>query len=294
MAARLVQGHQHEDKLSLLLYADGAYTLTEANRYAYDTSEMRRYVLSTRGHNTVRVDGQDQNRRKTYAWKKEDIARKSDLDYTLSPDCDRVSAIYDEGYGDGQDRDVTHSRRVLFLKQPGHGLRPFVIVVDRLTAKEQSHQYEWLWHLDSPTLKADGLKLQAGTLHVLVPDVPDGNGIAGRGARPDIPGMAGLGVQFGHSDGLPPRVYGAVQAGGAECALGNRVVSRRRGSMPDCSYRSVARLCRKDRHAPPEKRRNLDDFRISCLAAERVIQTEWFSTIFRGGVKGKVFPFHPA
>lgn len=165
-------GHQHEDKLSLLLYADGAYTLTEANRYAYDTSEMRRYVLSTRGHNTVRVDGQDQNRRKTYAWKKEDIARKSDLDYTLSPDCDRVSAVYDEGYGDGQDRDVTHSRRVLFLKQPGHGLQPFVIVVDRLTAKEQSHQYEWLWHLDSPTLKADGLKLQAGTLHVLVPDVP--------------------------------------------------------------------------------------------------------------------------
>lgn len=164
-------GHQHEDKLSVLLYADGKQLLAEGNRYAYDTSEMRRYVLSTRGHNTARVDGQDQNRRKTYEWKKEDIAQKSGLEYTLSPACDRVASVYDEGYGEEQNRDVTHSRRVLFMKQPKHGLRPFVIVVDRLTAVKQPHSYELLWHLDSDTLRADGLQVQADSLHVLVPEV---------------------------------------------------------------------------------------------------------------------------
>jgi hypothetical protein len=55
--------HQHEDKLNLLVAAYGRLLITEAGNYAYDTSEMRRYVLSTRGHNTIRVDGQDQNRR---------------------------------------------------------------------------------------------------------------------------------------------------------------------------------------------------------------------------------------
>jgi len=41
-------GHQHEDKLSLLLHAYGRLLLTEGGNYAYDASEMRRYVLSTR------------------------------------------------------------------------------------------------------------------------------------------------------------------------------------------------------------------------------------------------------
>ncbi len=59
-------GHQHEDKLSLLLHAYGRLLLTEGGNYAYDASEMRRYVLSTRAHNTIRVDGQDQNRRLGY------------------------------------------------------------------------------------------------------------------------------------------------------------------------------------------------------------------------------------
>lgn len=54
------KAHQHEDKLSLLLYANGKLLLTEGGNYAYDDSAMRRYVLSTRSHNTVRVDGQEQ------------------------------------------------------------------------------------------------------------------------------------------------------------------------------------------------------------------------------------------
>ncbi|MBN1641006.1 MAG: alginate lyase family protein, partial [Anaerolineae bacterium] len=59
-------GHQHEDKGNVLLHAYGRLLLAEGGNYAYDSSEMRRYVLSTRAHNTIRVDGQDQNRRLNY------------------------------------------------------------------------------------------------------------------------------------------------------------------------------------------------------------------------------------
>ncbi|MCU0504071.1 MAG: heparinase II/III family protein, partial [Anaerolineae bacterium] len=71
-------GHQHEDKLSLLLHAYGRLLLTEGGNYAYDASEMRRYVLSTRAHNTIRVDGDDQNRRLAYDRARFDVAIPSD------------------------------------------------------------------------------------------------------------------------------------------------------------------------------------------------------------------------
>ncbi|MGD8238342.1 MAG: alginate lyase family protein, partial [Armatimonadota bacterium] len=54
-------GHQHEDKLSIIVYGHGRELLADAGNYAYDTSQWRRYVLSTRAHSTVRVDGKDQN-----------------------------------------------------------------------------------------------------------------------------------------------------------------------------------------------------------------------------------------
>jgi len=53
-------GHQHEDKLGIILYANGRRLVEEAGIYAYDTSDWRRYVLSTRAHSTIRVDGKDQ------------------------------------------------------------------------------------------------------------------------------------------------------------------------------------------------------------------------------------------
>jgi len=45
--------HQHEDKLHLIVYAFGRQLLLDAGNYMYDNSRWRRYVLSTRGHNTV-------------------------------------------------------------------------------------------------------------------------------------------------------------------------------------------------------------------------------------------------
>ena len=54
--------HQHEDKLNIIVHAGGRAVLTEGGYYSYDRSDWRRYVLSTRAHNTVMVDGLEQNR----------------------------------------------------------------------------------------------------------------------------------------------------------------------------------------------------------------------------------------
>jgi len=164
----LGKAHRHEDKLSVLFYADGKQVLTEGNSYAYDTSEMRQYVLSTRAHNTVRVDGKDQNRKKNYYWD-DRINVKSNLNFKLSDKMDVLSAIYDEGYGEECEINVKHSRKVLFVKSMQE-LKPFLIVVDRLEAEEE-HSYEVMWHLDAENIAFCGLQVKADSLRVLVPQI---------------------------------------------------------------------------------------------------------------------------
>ncbi len=140
------RGHQHEDKLSFLMYAGGKLLLTEGGNYAYDTSKMREYVLSSASHNTILVDGMGQNRRKNYVWKDEDIKKKADMQYSLTDDVDYAKAEYTEGYGDDVDRSVEHCREVYFMKRIEE-TKPFFIVVDRIKA-DKEHTYELLWHLN--------------------------------------------------------------------------------------------------------------------------------------------------
>lgn len=143
-------GHQHEDKLSVLLHAYGRLLLGEAGNYAYDDSEMRRYVLSTRAHNTVRVDGQDQNRRAGYTREQFDVRQPSDGKLTIGDELDIAEGVYAEGYGPNADRSVTHHRKVLTLKQARGALGPCVVVIDTFDVSDgAAHTYEWLWHFDS-------------------------------------------------------------------------------------------------------------------------------------------------
>jgi hypothetical protein len=144
--------HQHEDKLNLMVAAYGRLLLTEAGDYAYDDSEMRRYVLSTRAHNTIRVDGQDQNRRANYDRDQLDLQALAGADWLSTDSYDMVAALYDEGYGPQADTAVSHHRRVIFLKQPPAGLDPCFVVIDRLEAKDnEAHGYETLWHFNTVT-----------------------------------------------------------------------------------------------------------------------------------------------
>jgi hypothetical protein len=149
------RGHQHEDKLNFLLDAYGKTMLIEGGNYFYDTSAMRQYALSTRAHNTVRIDGLDQNTRKTYRWHDADINKKADFEFVTTPGRDRARASFSAGYGP-QLVKVVHDRTVLFLKDV-EGLGPFFAVVDRLIPKDESaHTFEIMWHLEVCELTIDG------------------------------------------------------------------------------------------------------------------------------------------
>jgi hypothetical protein len=153
--------HQHEDKLNLLLHAYGRLLLTEGGNYAYDDSEMRRYVLSTRAHNTIRVDGQDQNRRLHFRREEIEIDALAPATWKTTDRYDVAEAAYDEGYGPAAVRTVTHRRRVILLKQGIEGLGPCVLVIDRLLPNDDGgHDYEALWHLATETAETEGLMTQ--------------------------------------------------------------------------------------------------------------------------------------
>ncbi|MBR2460050.1 MAG: heparinase II/III-family protein, partial [Clostridia bacterium] len=150
--------HQHEDKLNFLIYANGKSLLGEGNKYAYDTSDIRSYVLSTRAHNTIRINGMDQNRRKNYKWQPEMLNRVSELKFSTNEDYDRASSVYDEGYGDEKKRIATHRRDIVFVKKPKCG-QPFFIVTDTLSSASDN-SYEAIWHFDveDVTLTENGVK----------------------------------------------------------------------------------------------------------------------------------------
>jgi len=160
--------HQHEDKLNLLMHTHGKYVLTEGNNYAYDTSEMRKYVISTRAHNTALVDGMEQNRRKDYQWSDEMLDLHSGLVSRLSECVDACRASYEDGYGETADKTVRHERSLYFVKKL-NDMPPFAIVADRFTSTSGVHSYEIQYHLDAEEVEADGMNVTADPLRILAP-----------------------------------------------------------------------------------------------------------------------------
>ena len=141
-------GHQHEDKLSIVVHAGRHTILTEGGNYAYDSSDWRRYVLSTRAHNTVMVDGLDQNRRRQretfVVWEPEENR------WVTNDDFDYAEGVYSSGYGPDGAVDVMHTRQVVFVKPD------YWIVIDAMTpADEVEHKYEALFHFDAEDAAID-------------------------------------------------------------------------------------------------------------------------------------------
>jgi len=137
-------GHQHEDALSFAIYAYGKYLLVDPGNYAYDSSEWRKYVLSTRAHNTIMVDDLPQHRagrpRQEYV-----LERPMPIKWASGAKFDYASSSYDDGYGAENAVKVEHARSVLFVKPE------YWIVVDCLTpADDKPHKYDSMFHLDTP------------------------------------------------------------------------------------------------------------------------------------------------
>ena len=135
--------HQHEDKLNIVLYAQGRVHLTDPGTHSNDHSKWHTYVRSTRAHNTVLVDGLGQNRQ-ARANREAGVSTPLPHTWVSNPSFDFASASYEDGYGAQRSRGVTHTRSILFIK-------PDVwIVTDFLRATDGAiHRYEALFHLDS-------------------------------------------------------------------------------------------------------------------------------------------------
>ncbi|MBR5078601.1 MAG: alginate lyase family protein [Victivallales bacterium] len=133
-------GHQHEDKLSIIAAAYGRKILTEGACYAYDVSQYRRYTLAAAAHNIVNVDGKPQHRRgkAEYNVVEEPLQNRWRSDDVV----DFIEGRYDEGFGDNNDKTVTHYRAVLFVKPQ------YWLVFDVLSPKDAAeHAYESMFHL---------------------------------------------------------------------------------------------------------------------------------------------------
>jgi hypothetical protein len=105
-------------------------------------------VLSTRAHNTIRVDGLDQNRR-----------TRRDTFVQWTPQTNRwltnerfdfAEGVYRSGYGPKNEIQVTHTRQVLFVKP-----RYWVVLDEMMPGDEKPHRYEALFHLDAAKAKVD-------------------------------------------------------------------------------------------------------------------------------------------
>ena len=150
------KGHQHEDKLNVLMYAYGKDVLADVGNYAYDTSDMRKFVLDTRSHNCAMVDDQSQRRRKTYKWLPEMINQRSDLKWSFSGEIDVADGIYNEGYGEDL-IPVTHTRKAIFFKKGLKGSLPFALIIDRLTADDESdHKYSVSYQMNVQPYAVNG------------------------------------------------------------------------------------------------------------------------------------------
>jgi hypothetical protein len=142
--------HHHEDKLNVLLDAYGKVMLTEAGCFAYDSSDMRKLTLASRGHNTVMLGGKEQFRDKLYRRSDMVITKKADMTFNTTKEYDVAYSWYNEGYGDDLEN-MEHSRRLIFVKNAQkYGLKSFFIVVDRFTAEDSAaRKYEQMWHTEA-------------------------------------------------------------------------------------------------------------------------------------------------
>lgn len=154
--------HIHEDKLSFQLYAYGTDMLSDIGFYAYDTSDMRKYAVGTRGHSTGLVDGKGQNRIKIHKWGViPDRNEISDFAYTLGEDYEIAEGYYDDGYGDELIK-AKHTRKVIFFKKGLGGLPPFFIMLDSFESRDGiEHDFEVSYQLPHVPVSAFGHCVEA-------------------------------------------------------------------------------------------------------------------------------------
>lgn len=150
-------GHQHEDKLSVVVYGLGRMHILDPGNYDYDSSPWRKYTIDTPAHNTVMVDGLSQGRhnrpKSEYV-----VNRPPPSNVWLTADrLDYGAGCYEEGYGSRNELKIVHGRQVVFVKPD------YWLVVDTLSGTGE-HRYESLFHFDADEAEIDAARATARTI----------------------------------------------------------------------------------------------------------------------------------
>lgn len=134
-------GHSHNDKLSFELYIDGVTFIQDPGTYVYTSyPEMRNLFRSTAYHNTVVVDGKEQNR-----FNKDELFRmKDDIDimvnkWEVNKEYDFFSGEYKRNKRLGDN--IIHRRDIYFDKKENYW-----IIKDVLKG-EGRHQADLYFHI---------------------------------------------------------------------------------------------------------------------------------------------------
>ncbi|MEI8289012.1 MAG: heparinase II/III family protein, partial [Verrucomicrobiota bacterium] len=137
--------HQHQDKLNVVLWANGRKILYDSGGGNYETSIWRSYAISTYAHNTVIVDGLPQaGGDGTVSYSDPDYVAQAPIDsrWETDPNHDFAAGIYTNGYGTYTSRPARQTRRILFIKPD------LYLVADTLAPTDAaSHTYEARWNL---------------------------------------------------------------------------------------------------------------------------------------------------
>jgi hypothetical protein len=163
-----IAAHGHADALSFVLNIGDREILIDPGTYAYHTEpQWRRYFRSTRAHNTVGIDGEDQSvQTGNFMWSNHARAR-----------CIEFEAVGDtqhfvgEQYGYERLADPVVHRREIMLD-----IRRQLIEVTDLIRCAATHDVRRSWHFaeDCQVDRAGtALKVIAGTTQVLVEPLED-------------------------------------------------------------------------------------------------------------------------
>ena len=139
-------GHQHQDKLGVVIWAYGRSIVFNTGGGSYEQSKWRTWATSSFGSNCMIVDGLGQNRPTTSKdpWHDADLISQGPIDghWQTNSVFDFASGDYTEGYGPQRVKPASQQRDVLFLKPD------LFVVADRTRPNDaKAHTYQTHWQL---------------------------------------------------------------------------------------------------------------------------------------------------
>ncbi len=141
------KAHHHEDKLHFELYAYGEPLILDSAITGYMAGSWTGYYRHSRAHNTLLLDGQGQNRKRSESmedWIADSAGRNT---WYSAGDVDFVESAYNSGYEDIQGA-FSHTRAVLFLR------KRHWIIFDSMSGQGQ-HRIDALFHFRPCRVTAD-------------------------------------------------------------------------------------------------------------------------------------------